>query len=32
MKYGHNLQYGYFLTPDAAEYPEALRRPSGGLR
>ncbi len=26
MYYGNDIQFGYFLTPDAVEYPEALRR------
>lgn len=26
MDYGREIQFGYFLTPDAADYPEALRR------
>lgn len=26
MNYGNNIQFGYFLTPDAADYPEVLRR------
>lgn len=26
MDYGHNLQFGYFLTPDASDYREVLRR------
>ena len=26
MTYGNNIQFGYFLTPDAADYPEVLRR------
>lgn len=26
MTYGNNIQFGYFLTPDAAAYPEVLRR------
>ena len=26
MTYDHNLQFGYFLTPDATDYPEVLRR------
>lgn len=26
MNYGNNIQFGYFLTPDATDYPEVLRR------
>jgi len=26
MDYGRQVQFGYFLTPDASDYPEALRR------
>ena len=26
MKTPRNVQFGYFLTPDAADYPEVLRR------
>jgi alkanesulfonate monooxygenase SsuD/methylene tetrahydromethanopterin reductase-like flavin-dependent oxidoreductase (luciferase family) len=26
MNYGHDIQFGYFLTPDATDYPEVLRR------
>ncbi len=26
MDYGRQVQFGYFLTPDASDYPEVLRR------
>ena len=26
MSYGQDIQFGYFLTPDATDYPEVLRR------
>jgi alkanesulfonate monooxygenase SsuD/methylene tetrahydromethanopterin reductase-like flavin-dependent oxidoreductase (luciferase family) len=26
MDYGREVQFGYFLTPDASDYPEVLRR------
>jgi alkanesulfonate monooxygenase SsuD/methylene tetrahydromethanopterin reductase-like flavin-dependent oxidoreductase (luciferase family) len=26
MTYGNNVRFGYFLTPDANDYPEVLRR------
>lgn len=26
MDYGHDIQFGYFLTPDASDYREVLRR------